>query len=98
MIYLDNILIFLENPTKYIETVQEVFERLRENKLFANLKKYDFNTNTIKFLGFIIRPNRTKIDPSYVYEHRDKSPCLQGIFLTKKKHSKIKVIFFISKF
>jgi hypothetical protein len=66
VIYLDDILIFSENPTNYIETVQEILERLKENKFFANLKKYDFSTNIIEFLGFIVRPNRTEIDLLYI--------------------------------
>jgi hypothetical protein len=66
MIYLDNILIFLENPIKYIKTIQEILKKLKENKLFANLKKYDFGTNIIEFLGLIIRLNKTKIDPLYI--------------------------------
>jgi hypothetical protein len=66
VIYLDNILIFSEDPANYIKTIREILERLRKNKFFINLKKYDFSTNTIEFLGFIIRPNGTKIDPSRV--------------------------------
>jgi hypothetical protein len=66
MIYLDNILIFSENPTNYIKTIREVLERLKENKFFANLKKYDFSTNTIEFLGFIVGPNGIEIDLSRV--------------------------------
>jgi hypothetical protein len=71
MIYLDNILIFLENPTKYTKTVQEILEKLKKNNFFANLKKYDFGTNTIEFLGFIIKPNKTEIDPLYVQAIKD---------------------------
>jgi hypothetical protein len=71
VIYLDNILIFSENPINYIKTVREVLEKLKENKFFANLKKYDFGTNIIKFLGFIIRPNRTEIDPLCVQVIKD---------------------------
>jgi hypothetical protein len=66
MIYLDNILIFSKNPINYIKTIREILEKLKKNKFFANLKKYDFGTNMIEFLGFIIRPNRTKIDLSCV--------------------------------
>jgi hypothetical protein len=66
MIYLDNILIFLENLIKYIKIIQEILKKLKKNKLFVNLKKYDFNTNTIEFLGFIVRFNKTEINPLYV--------------------------------
>jgi hypothetical protein len=55
-------LIFSENLTKYTKTIQEIFEKLRKNKHFINLKKYNFGTNIIEFLGFIIKPKKTKID------------------------------------
>jgi hypothetical protein len=63
VIYLDNILIFSENPAKYIKTIREV---LNFFIFFVNLKKYNFGINTIEFLGFIIRPNGTEIDLSYI--------------------------------
>jgi hypothetical protein len=66
VIYLDNILIFSENPIKYTEIIQEILERLRENKLFVNLKKYNFGTNTIEFLGFIVGLDGTEINPLYI--------------------------------
>jgi type IV secretory pathway VirB4 component len=71
VIYLDNILIFSENPTNYTETVQEILEKLKKNKFFANLKKYDFGTNMVEFLGFIIGPNRIEIDPLCVQAIKD---------------------------
>jgi hypothetical protein len=71
IIYLDDILIFSEDFAKYIETVQEILEKLRENKFFVNLKKYDFGTNIIEFLGFIVKPNRTEIDLSRVQVIKD---------------------------
>jgi hypothetical protein len=66
VIYLDNILIFFENLINYIKIIQEILERLKKNKLFINFKKYDFGTNIIKFLGFIIGLNRTEIDHLYI--------------------------------
>jgi hypothetical protein len=60
VIYLDNILIFLEDPAKYIKAVREIFEKLRENKFFVNLKKYNFGTigitrrSTVHSIGFVI--------------------------------------------
>jgi hypothetical protein len=66
MIYLDNILIFLEDFIKYTKTVREILKKLKKNKIFANLTKYDFGINIIEFLGFIVRPNRIEIDPLYI--------------------------------
>jgi hypothetical protein len=66
VLYLDNILIFSEDLINYTKTTQEILEKLKENKFFVNLKKYDFNTDIIEFLGFIVRPNGTEIDPSYI--------------------------------
>jgi CTP-dependent riboflavin kinase len=71
VIYLDNILIFSENPTKYTKIIQEIFKKLKENKLFANIKKYNFGINIIEFLGFIVKPNRTEINPLYIQIIKD---------------------------
>jgi hypothetical protein len=71
VIYLDNILIFSEDPANYTEMVREILEKLKKNKFFVNLKKYDFGTNIIEFLGFIIRPDKTEIDPSRVQVIKD---------------------------
>jgi hypothetical protein len=71
VIYLDDILIFSENPANYIKIIREILEKLKENKLFANLKKYDFGTNIIEFLRFIIRLDKTEIDPLYIQTIKD---------------------------
>jgi hypothetical protein len=70
VIYLDNILIFSEDFAKHIEIVREILEKLK-NKLFVNLKKYDFGTNIIEFLGLIIGPDKTEIDPLYIQAIKD---------------------------
>jgi hypothetical protein len=41
--YLDNILIYLEDPLEYIEHVNKVLERLQAARLQANIKKYKFS-------------------------------------------------------
>ena len=43
-----------------------VLERLREYKLYINLKKYSFYITSINFLGFIISINRVLIKKSRV--------------------------------
>ena len=42
-----------------------VLKRLREYKLYINLKKYLFYITSINFLGIIISINRVLIDNSY---------------------------------
>ena len=54
VIYLNNILIFNKDSTKYRHYVQKVFERLRDFQFYVNLKKCEFNIEETEFLSFII--------------------------------------------
>jgi len=62
IIYLNNILIYLDNPTNYDYYIKEVLIALRKYSLFTKLEKYKFSINTIEFLGFIISPKSIIID------------------------------------
>src|SRR6266536_4652583 len=66
VIYLNNILIFLEDPKKHIEAVCQVLKRLHIYKLFVNLKKCVFRTDIVEFLGFLVGLKGIKIDLSQV--------------------------------
>ena len=66
IVYLDDILVFLEDLTEYTIAIYIVLERLRIYKLYINLKKYKFNTNIVEFLGFIVGLKGISIDPSRV--------------------------------
>jgi hypothetical protein len=65
-VYLDDILVFSKNFEKHEDIVQQVLERLHTHKLYANLKKYEFGTDMVEFLGFIINPTGITIDPACV--------------------------------
>ena len=55
IVYLDNILIYIEDPGKaLVEVVWWVPEVLGKYGLYANLKKCRFYQDEVKFLGFII--------------------------------------------
>lgn len=71
VVYLDDILIYLENPADHRKHVREVLRRLREASLFASLKKCIFNVDTVEFLGYIISPNGLAMDESKVQVIRD---------------------------
>jgi hypothetical protein len=66
VIYLDDILIFSEDPTEHPEAVRQVLERLRTHRLYVNLKKCSFSANEVEFLGFIVGPKGVTMDPTRV--------------------------------
>jgi hypothetical protein len=55
IVYLDDILIYSEDKSKYTETIIEILQKLREFKLYINLKKCEFGITEVNFLRFIIR-------------------------------------------
>ena len=44
IVYIDNILIFLEDLANYIDYIKQVLQQLSKNKLYANIDKCKFNT------------------------------------------------------
>jgi len=66
MIYIDDILIYLNSIVKHKKHVREVFWQLRANKLYASPNKCIFYCNRIEFLGFILGPQGVQIDDSKV--------------------------------
>ena len=71
VVYLDDILIYSEDPTEHATHVREVLRRLRANSLFAKLEKCEFNVNTTSFLGFVISPDGLQMDDTKVQVIRD---------------------------
>jgi hypothetical protein len=61
-VYLDNILIFLENKEDYIKHVKIVLGRLREHKLYAKPFKCFFYKTKVNFLGYVVTQDRVKIE------------------------------------
>jgi hypothetical protein len=64
--YVNDILIFSENPIKYHKHVTQVLEKLRSAGLQANIKKNEFSVIRTKFLGYIISTNGVTMDPNKV--------------------------------
>ncbi|KJZ68952.1 hypothetical protein HIM_11649 [Hirsutella minnesotensis 3608] len=54
VVYLDDILIFSEDPEQHEDHVKEVLQRLRKAKLYANLSKCEFSVKKVSFLGFLV--------------------------------------------
>ncbi len=56
VVYLDDILIYSDNPAKHREHVCEVLCRLRANGLYCKGSKCKFHRDSVEYLGFILSP------------------------------------------
>ena len=63
IMFIYDILIFMESEEGHDEIVKEVLKKLQENDLFLKAEKCTFGTKDIEFLGLIIGPDRIKMDP-----------------------------------
>ena len=52
IVYLDDILIFLNTEEDYIRDIREVLLRLRSSSLYYNLSKYKLFIYNVFYLGF----------------------------------------------
>jgi hypothetical protein len=64
--YFNNIFIYLINRAKYQQYIRQIFERLRQYKLYIKLSKYEFSLTSIIFLGFVINIKKIEMDESRV--------------------------------
>ncbi len=62
--YLDDILIYSEDPLEHEAHVKKVLDRLWAAGLQADIKKSEFGVTRTKYLGFIISTDSIEVDPS----------------------------------
>jgi hypothetical protein len=62
VVYTDDILIYSGSLEEYVEHLRKVFQRLRENKLYAKLEKGEFGVAEVDFLGHRITQEGLKMD------------------------------------
>ena len=60
--YIDDILIFSEDESRYHKQVKEVLKRLRKAYLTIDLQKCDFKTTETLYLGLIVSTEGIKVD------------------------------------
>ena len=66
LVYLDDILVYSRTAAEHEQMLRTVLQRLREHKLYAKLKKCEFNMPELKFLGHIVGREGIKPDPAKV--------------------------------
>ena len=57
MIYLDDILIYLNNMSKYHWHVKEVLKYLWKTRLYTKAEKYKFHSKSVEYLKYILSPS-----------------------------------------
>jgi hypothetical protein len=71
VVFIDDILIYLENEVDHAEHLRIVLSRLREHKLYAKFSKCEFWLSKVSFLGHILSRDGISVDPSKVQEVMD---------------------------
>jgi len=62
VVYIDDILIYSSSLEEHAEHLRKVFQRLRENKLYAKLEKCEFGVMEVDFVGHRITQEGLKMD------------------------------------
>ena len=57
MIYLDNILIYLNDMSKHHRHMKEVLKHLCKAGLYAKAEKCEFHSESVEYLGYILSPS-----------------------------------------
>ena len=57
MIYLDDILIYSNNMSEYHQHVKEVLKHFYKASLYAKAEKYEFHSELVEYLGYILSPS-----------------------------------------
>jgi hypothetical protein len=74
VVYIDDILIYSSSLEEHAEHLRKVFQRLRENKLYAKREKCEFGVTKVDFLGHRITQEGLKMDDHKVKAILDWEP------------------------
>ncbi|WVZ63928.1 hypothetical protein U9M48_013519, partial [Paspalum notatum var. saurae] len=66
VVFIDDILIFSKTEKEHGQHLMMVLQTLRDNKIYAKLKKCEFWLSEVSFLGHVINEKGISVDPSKV--------------------------------
>lgn len=66
VVYFNDILIFSSTMSQHLEHLRDVLKVLRQEKLFAALKKCEFGVSEVLFLGYVVSATGLKVDPKKI--------------------------------
>uniref|UniRef100_A0A0W0GEN9 Putative reverse transcriptase-rnase h-integrase n=1 Tax=Moniliophthora roreri TaxID=221103 RepID=A0A0W0GEN9_MONRR len=81
IVYMDNILIFLDDRRTHQLRTKEILERLQEHDLYLKLEKCEFDVVKTLFLGLVITPGHVQMDATKLVGIKDWEPptTLKGV-------------------
>jgi RNase H-like domain found in reverse transcriptase/Reverse transcriptase (RNA-dependent DNA polymerase) len=62
VVYFDDIIVYSTDESERLEHLRQVFKALAEQKLYINLKKCEFLTSSLVFLGYVISAEGIHVD------------------------------------
>ena len=62
IVYLDNIIIYLNSKKEYKENIKWVLKRLYKENILVIIMKCEFHTKKTNFIGFIIKLRQISIN------------------------------------
>jgi hypothetical protein len=71
VVYLDDILIYLDDPSQHTAQVREVLRRLRKHGLYGCADKCLFGVDTVEYLGYILSPDGLTMDKTKIQAIQD---------------------------
>jgi hypothetical protein len=71
VVYLNDILIYSDNPAQHTSYVQEVLRRLQKHRLYGCADKCLFSIDTVEYLGYILSPKGLTMDNNKIQTIQD---------------------------
>ena len=66
MVFIDDILIYSKTREEHENHLRQVLTILRQEELYAKLKKCEFWLESVAFLGHVVSSNGIKVDPAKI--------------------------------
>ena len=66
MVFIDDILVYSRDEQEHEQHLKIVLQTLREKKLYAKLRKYDFWLKEVSFLGHIVSAEGIRVNPAKI--------------------------------
>nr|GEU78864.1 hypothetical protein [Tanacetum cinerariifolium] len=76
VVYFDHILVFSKGKTEHLEHFSAKFEVLSQQQLYVNLKKCEFMTHSLVFLGYVISEDGIHVDSAKIKDRMTEASVL----------------------